>query len=64
MNKNIPMIAIDGIVGDLCLHQACLEKLKEAEGTGWENIPEGPLRKVYAEAAAAMIQSEVLRGEK
>lgn len=47
----IPTVGIDGIAGDLCLHDKCLELMQSIKGTGWENLPEGPLRKIYAEAA-------------
>ena len=44
------VVHIDGIEGDLCLHGKCKELLSEIMGTGWENLPEGPLRRIYKEA--------------
>lgn len=46
---------IDGITGDMCAHKLCLEKMEELASAGpfpWEKLPEGPLRKVFAKAAA------------
>ena len=39
-----------GIDRDLCCHNKCKGDVLNAKGK-WENLPEGPLRKAYAEAA-------------
>lgn len=52
MGKNIPMIGMDGFERDLPLHQKCLDKLMEIKGTGWENLPDGPLRQEYEKTLA------------
>ena len=48
---SVHTIEIDGIEGELCLHEKCLEQLTEIKGTGWENLPLGPLREVYEDTA-------------
>jgi hypothetical protein len=51
MGRIVPTIEIGGIEGDLCIHQKCLDVLEEVKGTGWERLPEGPLRKIYQKVA-------------
>lgn len=52
MNHKVAIIEIEGIDGELSIHQKCRDALSEIAGTGWENLPDGPLRTAYAEAAA------------
>lgn len=49
LGDSVSTIKIDGIDGDLCLHKKCLDKMTEIQGTGWESLPEGPLRSFYEE---------------
>lgn len=51
LGRNVSTIKIDGIDGDLCLHAKCLDQMKELKGGGWENLPAGPLRDFYEDAA-------------
>jgi hypothetical protein len=57
--RSVPMIAIGGF-GDrsLPLHQACKEKL--TKGMAWEDLPEGPLRREYAEQLAPPVAEVTL----
>ena len=50
--RAVHFIEIPGIKEELCLHKGCVETLEAARGKGWEGLPEGPLRRAYAEAAA------------
>jgi hypothetical protein len=51
-------IEIPGIEGELCLHKGCLETMEAAKGKGWEALPDGPLRTVYAEDAEKQATQE------
>lgn len=52
----VKIFHIEGIEGDVCVHDRelknCAKALEKARDEGWETLPEGPLRKVYAEAFA------------
>lgn len=49
--RGVPMISIDGFARDLPVHQKCVEKMQALKSPfSWENLPEGPLRREYAEA--------------
>ncbi len=49
---SVQRVGIDGIKGDVCLHEACMPDLERARDEGWETLPEtGPLYRVFAEAA-------------
>lgn len=56
--RNVPMIGIDGFSKDLPVHAKCLEGLMKIKGEGWEKLPEGPLRKEYAEVFAAKQEAQ------
>ena len=50
LGENVHSIEIEGFDKDVCLHAKCLEVLKK-NGTDWKTLPDGPLRRAYAEAA-------------
>lgn len=43
---------LEGFDEDLCFHQKCKEQLEKLNGGSWEALPDGPIRKAFAEAAA------------
>jgi hypothetical protein len=47
--KSVNMIAVDGFSRDLPIHAKCLITLK-ANGKDWRTLPDGPLRREFAEA--------------
>lgn len=51
LGESVPRIGIDGFSKDLPVHQKCVDAIKP--GDPWESLPEGPLRREYAEHFAA-----------
>ncbi len=51
LGRSVHTVSIDGIEGDLCLHEKCLKTMEEVKGTGWGHLPPGPLRTFYEDAA-------------
>lgn len=57
MSRNVPMIGIEGFERDLPVHKLCLDRMEEIRGKGWEALPDGPLRKEYAEVFSRKSES-------
>ena len=53
LGRLVRTIEIDGIDGELCIHDACLNRLALIRGKDWELLPDGPLREIYERAANA-----------
>jgi len=53
LGESVHMIHVDGFERDLPIHGKCLEVLKQ-NGKDWRTLPEGPLRKEFAEANAGV----------
>ena len=51
LGEQVQMIEIVGMDKDVCVHDKCLTVLQN-NGPNWRNLPEGPLRRAYAEAAS------------
>lgn len=51
-NSSIRTAAFDGIEGEFCVHDRCIPILEKANEEGWETLPEGTLRRGYAEVDA------------
>lgn len=47
-NRKVKTFAMDGFDMNLCAHAGCFKLLKD--GMDWRTLPDGPLRKAYAEA--------------
>ncbi len=56
--RYIRQVSINNIDGDVCIHEKCMAAMERARDDGWETLPEGPLRKVFAEAAAQLAATE------
>jgi hypothetical protein len=52
LGRSVQTIEIEGMDKDVCVHDKCLTALR-ANGPDWHTLPEGPLRRAYAEAAHA-----------
>jgi hypothetical protein len=50
-DAKVRVIEVDGIDGDLCVHDDCMPALEGARDR-WEELPEGPLRAAYERATA------------
>lgn len=52
MNRRIKSFKVNGIEEELYCHNRCDKTLKKntKDGGKWEDLPEGPLRKVFSEA--------------
>src|SRR5690242_11530570 len=50
LGRAVPVIEIEGMDKDVCVHQKCLTVL-EKNGPNWRTLPDGPLRRAYAKAA-------------
>ena len=51
LGQEVQIVDVKGMDKDVCVHDKCL-KVIEANGPDWRTLPEGPLRKAYAKAAA------------
>ena len=49
MGRSVSMMSIEGFERDLPIHKKCLDNMESIRGQGWESLPEGPLRREYAE---------------
>jgi hypothetical protein len=49
LGKRVQTIEITGFDKDVCLHDKCMAVL-EANGPDWRSLPDGPLRRAYANA--------------
>ena len=50
LGRNIRSISMPLIKEDLAVHEDCIPVLTAAQEDGWESLPEGPIRRVYAAA--------------
>ena len=51
LGRGVHKFAMDGFKDDLCAHEKCMGDLEHARGNGWETLPQGPIRKAFADAA-------------
>lgn len=58
MGSKVQRIVVEGVTNadtgkpaDLAIHLRCMDALETAKRDGWETLPEGPLRRLYATAA-------------
>lgn len=52
MGREVHLVSVVGIDGDVCSHQKCFPALERAREEGWETLPNGPLRSLFAEVAS------------
>lgn len=52
LGRNVQTVEIVGMDKDVCLHDKCLDVLKQ-NGSDWHTLPEGPLRRAYEKAVAS-----------
>ena len=60
MGRQVHIVSITGIDGDVCAHQKCFPALERAREEGWETLPSGPLRALFAEAVSKVPMPEAL----
>ena len=46
----VKSIHVEGLDGDICVHADCYQHLERGRDEGWETLPEGPLRRAFADA--------------
>lgn len=52
LGENIHFIAVDGFDLRLPMHTKCSRKFQELIGKDWAELPDGPLRREFAESYA------------
>jgi hypothetical protein len=51
LGETVPIIGVAAFGDhDLPIHAKCLDELKKLDLSNWSNLPEGPLRRCYAES--------------
>jgi hypothetical protein len=49
LNQMVQTVGIDGLTHDICVHDRCMQSLKDA-GPDWHKLPDGPLRELFKKA--------------
>jgi len=57
MGQKVPMLDMEGFGRKLPVHAKCVDLIKDAQKhgeTGWQHLPEGPLRQEFANHAGGL----------